>query len=78
MAKGVIAKDLRSKSDDELGELLKSTQSDLFKARFENYTNKLNNTSQVRKLRREIARLNTVVNERRNSAKAAAAAKAKG
>jgi len=77
MAKGITAKDLRTKGDDELNELVKSTKSKLFESRFQNYTNRLNDTAQVRKLRRDLARMNTIVTERRSSAAKANAGKSK-
>jgi large subunit ribosomal protein L29 len=78
MAKHTTANEFRGKGDEEISDLLKTAQSELFKARFENYTNRLNDTARVRKLRREIARLNTIITERRRSAKAAAATKSEG
>jgi len=61
MAKGTIAKDLREKSAEELGELLRVQRSELLAARFDNFTNKLNDTARIRRLRREIARVKTVL-----------------
>lgn len=77
MAKGTTAKDLRTKSGDELTELLASTKNKLFESRFQNYTNRLNDTALVRKLRRDLARMNTIVTERRISAAKPNAGKAK-
>ena len=77
MAKGTTAKDLRTKSGDELIELVATTKNKLFQSRFENYTNRLNDTAQVRKLRRDLARMNTIVSERRISAAKPNAGKAK-
>jgi len=77
MAKGTTAKDLRTKGDDELVELVATTKNKLFESRFQNYTNRLNDTAQVRKLRRDLARMNTIVSERRNSAAKPNAGKAK-
>jgi large subunit ribosomal protein L29 len=69
-----MANDLQEKTDAELAELLKTTKGELFTARFENFTNKLNDTAKIRRLRRDIARVNTVLNARRQ----ANAKKAKG
>ena len=77
MAKGTTAKDLRTKSGDELIELVATTKNKLFESRFQNYTNRLNDTAQVRKLRRDLARMNTIVSERRISAAKPNAGKAK-
>jgi len=68
MAKGTNAADLRGKNEEEIKDLLKTTRSKLFEARFQNYTNRLNDTSQPRKLRRELARLLTISGERRRAA----------
>jgi large subunit ribosomal protein L29 len=78
MAKGTTAADLRSKSDAELAELVKTTKGQLFETRFQNYTNRLNDTAKIGKLRRELARLNTLITERRRSGQTASAAKSEG
>jgi large subunit ribosomal protein L29 len=70
------ASELRGKNDEELAELLKTTKSQLFEARFQNYTNRLDQTSKIRSLRRQLARVLTVTTERRNSARQAAATSA--
>ena len=49
----------------ELSQRLQKTQQDLFKARFRAAAAPLKNTMQIRKLRREIARLNTFIHQRR-------------
>jgi large subunit ribosomal protein L29 len=58
------ASELRAKSGDELGKELK----DLLKARFgqrmQLATQQLTNTSQIRKVRRDIARVKTVMKEK--------------
>ena len=74
MAKGITATDLGEKSDAELAEHLSTQKNELFTARFENFTNKLNDTAKIRRVRREIARVQTVLSARRQ----AAAKKAKG
>ena len=58
------AKDLRERTDEHLRELEKSLASDLFEARFKNYTNRLNDTSSVRKARRDLARVKTILTQR--------------
>ncbi|MDP3273715.1 MAG: 50S ribosomal protein L29 [Deltaproteobacteria bacterium] len=68
MAKGQTAADLRGKTDAELIELLKTVESSLFTARFENYTNKLDDTAKLRQIRREIAKIKTIQSERRIAA----------
>jgi large subunit ribosomal protein L29 len=77
MAKQATGADLRAKTDAELSEQLKSAQGALFTARFENFTNKLDDTAKMRRLRREIARIKTVQAERKRAA-AGAPKKAEG
>jgi len=55
------AKDLREKSVEDLRELEKSIARDVFQNRFKNYTNRLDDTSQIRKARRELARIKTIL-----------------
>lgn len=64
MAKGTKIADLRSQSDEQLAEFIKATTADLLTARFQNYTNQLNDTSRVGKLRRDLARAVTLQGER--------------
>jgi large subunit ribosomal protein L29 len=75
MAKAVKAAEIRGKTDEELADLLKTAEKALFTARFENFTNKLDDTAKLRRLRREIARIKTIQSERK---RAAAAKKAEG
>jgi len=67
MAKGTTTSQLGEKSDAELAEHLESQKSELFTARFENFTNKLNDTAKIRRVRREIARVQTVLSSRRQA-----------
>jgi len=75
--KVVKTSELRAKGDSELTELVTATKNTLFKAKFENHTNRLNDTATIGKARRELARLYTLQGERARSAKAAAAPAAK-
>ena len=58
------AKELREMSDDQLGFLLRETKEALFNLRFQASTEKLDAPSNLRKTRREIARINTILQER--------------
>jgi large subunit ribosomal protein L29 len=58
------AKDLREKSSADLLELQKSLAGDSFKARFKNFTNRLDDTSSLKKARRDVARVQTILAER--------------
>ena len=61
-------KELREKSADELVELEKTTVRDLWKARFANHSNQLDDTNKVRRLRRDVARMKTLAGERTRAA----------
>ena len=58
------AKDMREKSGADLVELEKSLAREAFQARFKNFTNRLDDTSSLRKSRRDIARVKTILAER--------------
>lgn len=75
MAKGIKAVDLRGKEIAELEELSRSTQGELLKVRFQNYTNRLNDTSSMRRLRRDLAKVLTVLSEKRSATANASAKK---
>ncbi len=67
------AADLREKSVEDLQELQKSLVHDVFTNRLKNFTNRLDDTSSIRKSRRDLARVITLIRER--AGKAAPAAK---
>ena len=56
--------EVREKSTEELQGLHRELTRDLWKLRFDNLANQLDNTSQIGKLRRDIARINTILTER--------------
>jgi large subunit ribosomal protein L29 len=58
------AKDLRERTTEHLQELEKTLARDVFDARFKNFTNRLNDTSSVRKARRDLARVKTILAQR--------------
>ena len=53
--------DLRSKSAAELNEELVAAKKELFNLRFQNATNQLYNTSRIKEVRKNIARIQTVI-----------------
>ena len=53
--------DLRNKSDVELKEELVAAKKELFNLRFQNATNQLDNTSRIKDVRKNIARIQTVI-----------------
>lgn len=59
------AQELRELSDEQLEVELKETQQELFRLRFQASTEKLDAPSNLRKLRRTIARIKTLQHERR-------------
>ncbi|HNS95426.1 MAG TPA: 50S ribosomal protein L29 [Polyangiaceae bacterium] len=63
------AKDLRDRGTDDLRELDKRLTHDLFQYRFKNHTGGLDDTSLVRKTRRDIARVRTELAARERAAK---------
>ena len=56
-------KELRDKSVSELGEALTEAKNELFNLRFQNATNQLDNTSRIKEVRKNIARIQTVLTE---------------
>lgn len=58
------ANQLREMSSEQLEFQMRETQQSLFKLRFQAATEKLDAPSSLRKLRREIARIKTVLRER--------------
>jgi large subunit ribosomal protein L29 len=59
--KGITAKDLRGNEPEELMNTRKKLEEDLFKHRMKKVTNQLENTMLIRRARRDIARVNTVL-----------------
>ena len=58
-----FVEDLRTKSAAELNEELVAAKKELFNLRFQNATNQLDNTSRIKEVRRNIARIQTVITE---------------
>ena len=58
------AADIRAKSAEELQTLERELRTELFKARIQNHTNQLNSTAKLRDLRRDIARIATVLRQK--------------
>ena len=64
-----FVEDLRTKSAAELNEELVAAKKELFNLRFQNATNQLDNTSRIKEVRKNIARIQTLIAQ--NKAKAA-------
>ena len=60
--------DLRAKSATELNEELVAAKKELFNLRFQNATNQLDNTSRIKDVRKNIARIQTIIGEKVNAA----------
>ena len=60
-------KDLSSKSANELREELVSAKKELFNLRFQNATSQLDNTSRIKEVRKNIARIQTVISQKENN-----------
>ncbi len=58
--------DLKAKSAAELNDELVAAKKELFNLRFQNATNQLDNTSRIKEVRRNIARIQTVIAEKAN------------
>jgi large subunit ribosomal protein L29 len=58
------AAELRTKSDDELKDQLVDLRKEAFNLRFQTASGQLENTARVRQVRRDIARIKTLLNER--------------
>ena len=58
--------DLRTKSIAELNDELVAAKKELFNLRFQNATNQLDNTSRIKEVRKNIARIQTVITEKGN------------
>lgn len=56
--------ELREMTDAELLENLKEAKEEKFKLRFQVATNQLDNTARIREVKREIARILTILRER--------------
>ena len=59
--------DLKAKSAAELNTELVAAKKELFNLRFQNATNQLDNTSRIKEVRKNIARIQTVIAEKANA-----------
>ena len=59
--------ELNSKTSAELNNELVAAKKELFNLRFQNATNQLDNTSRIKEVRRNIARIQTVISEKANA-----------
>jgi large subunit ribosomal protein L29 len=61
MKSKAYVEDLRNKNIEELNQELVSAKKELFNLRFQNATNQLTNTARIREVRRNIARIKTMI-----------------
>ncbi|NLJ90589.1 MAG: 50S ribosomal protein L29 [Clostridiales bacterium] len=62
-----FVEELKNKSLVELNEELVAAKKELFNLRFQNATNQLDNTSRIKEVRRNIARINTIITQKQKT-----------
>ena len=67
MKSNKYVEELKAKSAAELNEELVAAKRELFNLRFQNATNQLDNTSRIKEVRRNIARIQTVIAQKANA-----------
>jgi large subunit ribosomal protein L29 len=67
---GSKAEDMRTKTDDQLGEQLVDLKREAFNLRLQSATNQLERPARIREVRRDIARIKTLQGERTRAAEA--------
>lgn len=60
--------DLNSKSSTELNNELVAAKKELFNLRFQNATNQLDNTARIKEVRKNIARIQTIITQKEKAA----------
>ncbi len=63
MKTNTFVKELRGKSVEELNQELVAAKKELFNLRLKNATNQLENTSRIKEVRKNIARIQTMITE---------------
>ena len=66
--KGMKASDLRTRTADELTDEVEALGKEIFNLRFQRASGQLENTARVRQVRRDIARIKTILGERQRRA----------
>lgn len=64
MKSNKYVEELKQKSVEQLGQELVSAKKELFNLRFQNATNQLDNTARITEVRKNIARIQTVITEK--------------
>ena len=60
--------ELKAKTAAELNDELVAAKKELFNLRFQNATNQLDNTSRIKEVRKNIARIQTIISEKAKEA----------
>ena len=68
MKRAKYLEDIKTKSAVELKEELVAAKKELFNLRFQNATNQLDNTSRIAEVRKNIARISTVMAQKEKAA----------
>jgi len=66
----IASKDLRAMTDSELNQKLEEVHQELFNLRFRHATKQVEDTSRIRVVKRDIARIQTIMRERQLAAAA--------
>ena len=64
-----FVKDLNTKSAAELNDELVAAKKELFNLRFQNATNQLDNTARIKEVRKNIARIQTIITKKAREVK---------
>ncbi|MBQ2183576.1 MAG: 50S ribosomal protein L29 [Lachnospiraceae bacterium] len=70
MKTNTYVNDLMKKSPADLEQALVDAKKELFNLRFQNATNQLDNTARIREVRKNIARIQTVLTVKKNEVNA--------
>jgi large subunit ribosomal protein L29 len=70
MKSSTYVNDLMKKSSADLEQALVDAKKELFNLRFQNATNQLDNTARIREVRKNIARIQTVLTVKKNEVNA--------
>lgn len=68
MKSSKFVEELKNKSVEELNKDLVAAKKELFNLRFQNATNQLDNTARIKDVRRNIARIQTVITQKSKAA----------
>ena len=68
MKSSKYVEDLKNKSEAELAQELVAAKKELFNLRFQNATNQLDNTARIKEVRKNIARIQTVITMKQKEA----------